>query len=116
MANIYSYGSIHWCSVAFKGKTNQTKIRPVFIVDTDSGQTYFFRITSKKGKIHQRKYRPMLQDWKKYGLDKPSYINIEVPLAVTPTNIFNTRSFISQATERDISNLENYIINLGYKI
>lgn len=116
MTNIYSYGSIHWCLVAFKGKINQAKKRPVFIVDTDEGQTYFFRITSKKGKRHQRKYRPMLQDWKSYGLDKLSYINIEVPLAVIPTNVFNENSFISQATKRDISNLEYYINNLGYKL
>ncbi|MEQ6960758.1 hypothetical protein ABDK36_08185 [Staphylococcus arlettae] len=104
---------MHWCVVFFQG-SEESKKRPIFVVDNEDGDIYFFRITSQKGLDHQRKYRPALLNWRAYGLDKPSYINIEFPLLINDISNFNQATHIAKANEYDIQTLDKHLRNLGY--
>ncbi|WP_336877640.1 hypothetical protein [Staphylococcus nepalensis] len=104
---------MHWCVVFFEG-SDESKERPIFVVDNDDGDIYFFRITSQEGLPHQRKYRPALINWRAYGLDKASYINIEFPLSISEISNFSKSTHIAKAREIDIKNLEFYLRELGY--
>ncbi|MDW4486005.1 hypothetical protein QI140_11335 [Staphylococcus saprophyticus] len=113
MDNIYDYGNMHWCVVFFEN-SDESKKRPIFVVDNDDGDIYFFRITSQEGLPHQRKYRPPLINWRAYGLDRASYINIEFPLSISEIINFSEATHIAKAKEIDIKNLEFHLRELGY--
>ncbi|KIJ86908.1 hypothetical protein SE00_06440 [Staphylococcus saprophyticus] len=104
---------MHWCVVFFEN-SDESKKRPIFVVDNDDGDIYFFRITSQEGLPHQRKYRPPLINWRAYGLDRASYINIEFPLSISEIINFSEATHIAKAKEIDIKNLEFHLRELGY--
>ena len=107
---------MHWCIVFFDEPYNkcENKERPIFILERDEEEVYFFRITSNQGEEHQRKYRPPLLNWRAYGLSRPSYINIETPLLVRDLNYFRKATYIARAKDIDIQAVENTLIELGF--
>ncbi len=105
---------MHWCLVFFDEPENkgESKQRPIFIVENEGKDIYFFRVTTNKGKQHQRKFRPPLYNWRAYGLEKPSYINIEVPLLIRDISKFTKVTHIAKANRTDIKILEEHINEL----
>ncbi|WP_097041730.1 hypothetical protein [Salinicoccus kekensis] len=111
MARI-SYGSIYRQLLTFDdGKGS--KERPVFVLDSDADDVYFFAISTKKGKEHQRKYRPAFLGWRQSGLTEPSYILIDDPPYILKKSLFTKDKYIGEASDFDINTLESHISDLG---
>lgn len=107
------YGSIYRQQVIFRGNEG-FKVRPVFVLFTDNDDVYFFSISTKPGKDHQKKYRAPILNWRKAGLDKPSYIMLDDPPYILSKSMFTDDKYLGQTIGMDLDMFELHMSSLGY--
>jgi len=105
------YGSIYRQFVAFDDEKGG-KFRPVFVLFTDSDDVYFYSISTKVGKKHQKRFRSPIYNWRKCGLEEPSYIMIDDPPYILSKSMFTDDKYRGQALEFDIRMLEIHMETL----
>lgn len=114
IANNFYPGTLHWLCVTYEESPDIAKYRPVLIFDVEDDKIYYYSVTRQEGRIHQRKFRPRLEDWKSPGLKYPSYVKVKNPPDIAKVNDFSSGSFIGEITEDDINKVSLYINRLGY--
>lgn len=114
MARKINPGELHWLKVAFEDNPHRAKIRPVLILDVEEDKIYYYRITTNKGKYNQLKYRPSLEDWRRSGLKKQSYILLNNPPQIAYDSDFEVNSFIGNISQDDADRMSEFMRNLGY--
>lgn len=114
MADKIYAGSIHWLGMAHENNPHVVQTRPVLILHTNDDIIYYYYITKRSGKPHQRKYRPFITDWRASGLKVPSYIMLKNPPKIADRSDFKSDSYIGDISQKDADNMSDYMGKLGY--
>ena len=86
------------------------KNRPVLIIKLLNSKAWLLKITSKykeKSENIRKHYFP-ISDWKKYNLDKPSYIDTKNYLIVTISDL-NIEKYRGHFSIADLRKLKDFI-------
>lgn len=90
---------IWYADVAFEDMPNESKIRPVLIIDSNKPIILTLKMFSHKPFSKSQENMYLIQDWQKAGLSNPTVINVKSPVFLD-LKFFKKKIGVLQAKDR----------------